>query len=104
MTNVSRVPAIRLLVLGMLVFAATCRAQNKPPIVPEIAKAYGLDSFGQIEQIRYTFNVDLPGIKLSRKWVWEPQTGRVSYDSSFVPALSTKQSGCCGEGRSRSGF
>jgi hypothetical protein len=80
MTNVSRVPAIRLLALGMLVFAATCRAQNKPPIVQEIAKAYGLDSFGQIEQIRYTFNVDLPGIKNSRSWVWEPKTGRVSYD------------------------
>src|ERR1700681_1420485 len=80
MTNVSRVPAIRLLVLGMLVFAVTCRAQNKPPIVQEIAKAYGLDSFDQIEQIRYTFNLDLPGIKLARSWVWEPKTGRVSYD------------------------
>ena len=46
MQNVSRVPAIRLLVLGMLVFVATCRAQDKPPIAQEIAKAYGLDSFG----------------------------------------------------------
>jgi len=80
MTKVSRVLAIRLLVLGVLVFAATCGAQDKPPIAQEIAKAYGLDSFGQIEQIRYTFNIDLPGIKLARSWVWEPKTGRVSYD------------------------
>jgi len=80
MTNVSRVPAIRFLVLGMLVFVATCGAQDKPPIAQEIARAYGLDSFGQIEQIRYTFNIDLPGIKLARSWVWEPKTGRVSYD------------------------
>jgi hypothetical protein len=80
MTNVSRFAAIRLLVLGVLVVAATCRAQDKPPIAQEIAKAYGLDSFGQIEQIRYTFNVDLPGIKLARSWVWEPKTGRVSYE------------------------
>jgi hypothetical protein len=72
---------ICLLVLGVLVLSAPSGAQNKPPISEEIAKAYGLDSFGQIEQIRYTFNLDLPGlIKLSRSWVWEPKTGRVSYD------------------------
>ena len=80
MTKVSRAAAIRLLVFGMLVFAATCAAQDKPPIAQELAKAYGLDSFGQIDQIRYTFNIDLPGIKLARSWIWEPKTGRVSYD------------------------
>ena len=80
MTNGSPVRVIRLLGLVVLVLAAPSRAQNKPAISEEIAKAYGLDSFGQIEQIRYTFNRDLPGIKLSRSWVWEPKTGRVSYD------------------------
>jgi hypothetical protein len=67
-------------VLGLLVFAATSWAQNKPPIVDEMAKAYGLDSFGQIEKIRYTFNIDLPQIKLARTWIWEPKTGRVSFE------------------------
>jgi hypothetical protein len=80
MTNASRVTVIRLLVLGILLIAAASRAQNRPPISEEIAKTYGVDSFGQIEQIRYTFNVDLPAIKVSRSWVWEPKTGRVSYD------------------------
>ena len=80
MMNDSLVRVIRLLALVGLVLAAPSRAQNKPAISEEIAKAYGLDSFGQIEQIRYTFNRDLPGIKLSRSWVWEPKTGRVSYD------------------------
>ena len=80
MRNVGRVPVIRLLVLGLLVFAATSWAQNKPPIVDEMAKAYGLDSFGQIEKIRYTFNIDLPQIKLARTWIWEPKTGRVSFE------------------------
>jgi hypothetical protein len=80
MTNARRIPVIRLLVLGVLVLAVRSWAQNRPPISEEIAKSYGLDSFGQIEQIRYTFNIDLPGIKLSRSWVWEPKTGRVSYD------------------------
>jgi hypothetical protein len=82
MTNGAPVRLIHLLVLVVLVLAAPSRAQNKPPISEEIAKAYGLDSFGQIEAIRYTFNVDLPAIKVqvSRSWVWEPKTGRVSYD------------------------
>ena len=79
MTNVGPVRVICLLVFGALVVAAPSWAQ-KPPISEEIAKAYGLDSFGQIEQIRYTFNVDLPGIKLARSWVWEPKTGQVSFD------------------------
>jgi hypothetical protein len=82
MKNASRVAVIRLLVFGVLVLllAVPSWAQNKPPISEEIAKAYGLDSWGQIEQIRYTFNLDLPTIKLSRSWVWEPKTGRVSFD------------------------
>ena len=80
MTILCRAAAVRLAVFGMLVFAATCAAQDKPPIAEELAKAYGLDSFGQIDQIRYTFNIDLPGIKLARSWVWEPKTGNVSYD------------------------
>ena len=80
MTNGSRVPVIRLLVLALLVFAAPSRAQTRPPIVEEMAKAYGLDSFGQIERIRYTFNADFPGVKRSRTWVWEPKAGRVSYE------------------------
>jgi hypothetical protein len=80
MTNTSRVPVIRLLVLGVLVVAATSWAQERPPIVQQIAKAYGFDSFSQIEKIRYTFNAGLGEIKLNRSWVWEPKTDQVSYD------------------------
>jgi hypothetical protein len=93
MTNGSPVRAIRLLVLGALVLAAAASswAQNKPPISEEIAKAYGLDSFGQIEQIRYTFNLDLPGlIKFSRTWIWEPKAGRVSYDGKDKEGKAVK--------------
>ena len=80
MTNLSRVPVIRLLVLGVLVLAVTSWAQKRPPIAQQIAKAYGLDSFSQIERIRYTFSADLGKVKLSRTWIWEPKTGQVSYD------------------------
>ncbi len=80
MTNASRFTMIRLLVLGVLVLAATSWAQKRPPISEQIAKTYGLDSFGQIERIRYTFNADLGEVKLSRTWVWEPKADQVSYE------------------------
>src|SRR5579864_5229204 len=56
MTNASRATMmIRLLAFGVLIFAATSWAQTRPPILEKIAKTYGIDSFGQIEAIRYTF-------------------------------------------------
>jgi hypothetical protein len=83
MTNSSRLTAIRaLLSFGILVLAATSGAQTRPPIVEKLAKTYGLDSYGQIEAIRYTFNLDIPGlINLSRTWTWEPKTGQVTYEA-----------------------
>ena len=80
MTKLDRSTMIRFLVCAMLVLAATSWAQTRPPVAEQIAKTYGLDSFGQIEAIRYTFNVDLGARKLSRAWVWEPQADRISYE------------------------
>jgi len=72
----------RFLGLAVLVLAATSWAQQRPPILEKIAKTYGLDSFDQIEAVRYTFNLDIPKIKLKvvRTWEWEPKTGKVTYE------------------------
>lgn len=78
MTSATRLTMFRLLAFAVLVLA-TSWAQ-KPPIAEKIAKTYGIDSWGQIEAIRYTFNIDIPGLKLSRSWVWEPKSDRVSYE------------------------
>ena len=64
----------------LLMLPATAGAQQRPPIVEKLAKTYGLDSFGQIEAIRYTFNVQAPGRDLSRSWTWEPKTDQVTYE------------------------
>ena len=69
MTNAIRISLIRvitmirLLAVGLLFLAATAGAQTRPPIVEKLAKTYGLDSWGQIEAIRYTFNIDIPGLQ-----------------------------------------
>ena len=82
MTKTRRVTMIRVafVLLVFVVLAASSRAQQRPPILEKIVKAYGLDSYGQIEAIRYTWNAQFPGVNLSRSWVWEPKTGKVSYE------------------------
>jgi hypothetical protein len=74
---------IIILSVGLLIFAGTSHAQTRPPIVEQLAKTYGFDSYGQIDAVRYTFNLDLSALKvnLSRTWTWEPKTGQVTYES-----------------------
>jgi hypothetical protein len=83
MTKLRPSRTIRWLFWGVLLLAGTARAQTRPPVVEQLAKTYGIDSYGQIEAIRYTFNLDLPDLKvnLSRTWTWEPKTGQVTYES-----------------------
>jgi hypothetical protein len=71
------------LLCGVLFLAGASQAQTRPPIVEKLAKTYGLDSYGQLDAVRYTFNLELPALKvsLSRTWTWEPKTGQVTYES-----------------------
>jgi len=81
MAKLGRFNAIRFLVVGLLVLASSSWAQTRPPIVEKLAKTYGFDSWSQVEAIRYSFNLDIPGlIKLSHSWEWEPKTGKVTYE------------------------
>jgi hypothetical protein len=65
----------------LLVLVVTSSAQQRAPILDEIAKAYSVDSWNQVEAIRYTWNVDIPGLfKASHIWEWEPKTGKISYE------------------------
>jgi hypothetical protein len=83
MAKLRRSMTILWLVFGLLVLAAPSWAQTRPPILEQLAKIYGLDSYGQIEAVRYTFNLELPALKvnLARTWTWEPKTGQVTYES-----------------------
>ena len=91
MTTMVHLKMIRFLVFGVLVFATMSCSRKSPtppaqtpktsgPTAEQLAKSYGLDSFGQIEAIRYTWNAQFPGVNISRSWVWEPKTGQVSYE------------------------
>ena len=99
MTKFYRSKRMRLLVFVVLSIGAASCSQKSPsasePIATpsasiaqtpstsvrqQIAKTYGLDEFGQVEAIRYTWNAQFPGVNVSRAWVWEPKTGKVSFE------------------------
>ena len=85
MRNIRRVTVIGLLA-GTLLFLASAPvsgAQQRPPILEQIAKTYGIDSFGQVEAIRYTWNAEIPALfkgTLAHTWEWEPKTNKISYE------------------------
>jgi hypothetical protein len=81
MTTLSRLHVIRLLALGMLlILPATSGAQQRPAIFEKLTKTYGLESFGRVEAIRYTFNAEAGSLNISRSWTWEPKTDQVIYE------------------------
>ena len=80
MTNSIRLNPIRLLVVAVLVLASNSWAQERPPILEKIAKTYGLDSWNEIEAIRYTWHIEYGTFNLSRSWEWEPKTTQVTYE------------------------
>jgi len=81
MKNATRVTIICLLAFAVVVVAPNTWAQQRAPILEQIAKTYGTDSWEKIEAIRYTWNVDIPGLfKLTHIWEWEPKTGKISYE------------------------
>ena len=84
MTDLSRLHGIRVLVFSiLLILPATLGAQQRPPILDQIAKTYGIDSWDKIDAIRYTWNIDIPGLfKASHKWEWEPKTGKISFETT----------------------
>jgi hypothetical protein len=81
MTSANRATIVRVLVFAVLLLGATSWAQQRPPILEQIAKTYGIDSWDKIEAIRYTWNGEIIGLfKAAHAWEWEPKTGKISYE------------------------
>jgi len=70
----------RLVLSVLLIFPATLGAQTRLPIPEKVAKTYGLDSWDKIEAIRYTWNLQLGKLNVSRSWEWEPKTTQVTFE------------------------
>jgi hypothetical protein len=83
MRNVRRFTMMGLLLCGVLVLAPASRAQQRAPILEQIAKIYGIESWDKVDAIRYTWNGEIAGLfKAAHKWEWEPKTGKISYEGT----------------------
>jgi hypothetical protein len=94
MRNSTRLSTIGIPVFGLLIFAVSACTQKHSSLAEPLAKTYGVDSWGQIDAIRYTFNVDIPVLKASRTWEWSPKTNTVTYqgkDKDGKPTQVTYQ-------------
>src|SRR5580765_3254140 len=81
MKKLGRSTMIRFLFVGVVFLASNSWAQQRAPILEQIAKTYGIDSWNQVDAIRYTWNGEIPGVfKLANTWEWEPKTNKVSYE------------------------
>src|ERR1700723_2034603 len=85
MTKLRFSMTIYFLFFGLLALTPTSWAQapQRAPILDQLAKTYGVDSWDKVEAIRYTWNGEITGLfKAAHKWEWEPKTGKISYEGT----------------------
>jgi hypothetical protein len=91
--SANRTMIMRFFAIAVILLSANVWAQQRDPIIENIAKAYGLDSFDKIDAIRYTWSIDIPGLfKATHKWEWEPKTGKISFESTDKDGKPVKAS------------
>ena len=89
MRNLSRVALAHAVAFSvLLILPVAAGAQQLPPVAKQMAKTFGLDSFGQVEAIRYTFAI--PGLIPARTWEWHPKTDTVNYEGKDKQGNPTK--------------
>src|SRR5258708_1943816 len=81
MTKFARSTTIYSLFLGLLLLAANSWAQQRAPILDQVAKTFGVDSWDKVEAVRYTWNGEITGLfKAAHQWEWEPKTNKVTFE------------------------
>jgi hypothetical protein len=74
-----RTSLVAIVILSFVFAAGAAAAQKEADARARMAAAYGAGQFGQVEELRYTFNVQLPDRTISRAWSWEPKKDRVTF-------------------------
>jgi len=74
-----RTSLVAIVILSFVFAASAAAAQKEADARARMAAAYGAGQFGQVEELRYTFNVQLPDRTISRAWSWEPKKDRVTF-------------------------
>lgn len=66
--------------LCLLVHGGNARSQEQT-IAEKIANAYGVKGFGEIEEIKFTFNVHKSETEAHRSWIWRPKENIVTFSA-----------------------
>jgi hypothetical protein len=67
--------------IGLFSSCSSDQPNQTGDVRQQIARAYGSDSFHQIEVIEYTFNVQIGDKHIQRSWVWWPRVEKVEFKS-----------------------
>ena len=77
MRSVRRLTMMGLLLCGVLALAPNSGAQQRAPILDQVAKTFGVDSWDKVEAVRYTWNGEITGLfKTAHKWSGSPRPER----------------------------
>ena len=57
--------------------AVSSKEVESKSILEKVAEAHGYDSWGDVQEIAFTFNVDRDSTHFERSWVWQPKTNEV---------------------------
>lgn len=75
-----------------LTFACTPKPEMPDTLPFQVAKAYGIENFDQVNSIAYTWNVQRDSVNvLSRAWKWNVKDSTVYYsgpDTTFIYSLT----------------
>lgn len=78
---------IHVLVLFILVCSVSCKTDTKKPdqnqqeastLLEKVAMAHGYESWKDVKELHFTFNVDRDTAHFERSWIWKPKTGEVT--------------------------
>lgn len=56
-----------------------------------IANAYGLSSWGQVQELKFTFNVDRGKDHIKRSWLWDVKKNAVTFEGSAKDGKPVKR-------------
>lgn len=54
-------------------------ANNADKLAKTVAENYGINSWSNVNSLKFTFNVKAKGKNVERSWIWEPKSGKVTY-------------------------
>lgn len=77
--------------VGLVAAINAAAASADDDVRLRIANAYGFPSWNQVEQLRYTFNVDRGKDRIKRSWLWDVKKNSVTFEGTSKDGKPVKQ-------------